>query len=107
MTLATDFANELDIREGLLREGEVSGYLVRIMMDTGLPVEAFDLNDLPTALLEAVEREVELPHIGWIGAHLGIPESGSTLAVPVGMAVEGLDGPLRIRFSDHSELTFP
>jgi hypothetical protein len=67
------------------------------------------LGDVGSAIVKVVSDVVEIPHLGWVDVHI---ENllGATLAFPPNAAafaaVEGVDGPARIRFSDGSEVSY-
>lgn len=63
---------------------------------------------------ELIDGRVETPHGGWITARMNRFDGGSNpeLAQPRGsadvdVALEGIDGPIRLRFSDDSRLALP
>lgn len=53
-------------------------------------------------LLVVLSSEVDVPHVDWVGADIRI--SGTQYPFSVGLALEGTDGPLHIRFGDDTEL---
>ena len=66
-------------------------------------------NQVGGAVLAIVEDTFDIPHTGWVAATLE-NIAGSSVAVPVNVqvevAVEGVDGPARLRFDDGSEVTY-
>lgn len=59
--------------------------------------------DLARALYVEASKAVELPHAGWVPLTVTLSES----AHPLEFALEGSDGPIRLRFADGSERALP
>lgn len=54
--------------------------------------------DLATALLRVISESREIPHMGWVPLDVRVADRTHSLEA----AVEGIDGPIRMRFADGS-----
>ncbi|TXG77024.1 hypothetical protein E6P97_02505 [Patescibacteria group bacterium] len=101
--LAARFAGLVSSAWGFFASYETMEPVVRFGLPGNVQGAAADPEDLPGALLDFVNTYMDAPHTGWLNL-TATPFQSDEFECRV--ALEGLDGPLRLAFTDGTELTF-
>jgi hypothetical protein len=101
---ADRFAKALAGAWDFLHGYETMAPLIELIFDDGRQGAADDLEDVPLALFRCLTEYMEIPHAGWLHTVARV----FTEAEPfdLRLAFQGLDGPLVLRFSDDSMVTY-